>query len=456
MLFVATLLLRLKAHHFEPDAFLINMPVLGFVSGLFIISVVAWFALPFAIRNSRHYQQKHLLFFIGGVGLLLRLMFLGTPAIMENDYNRYLWDGAVTAHGINPYAYSPDEIFKDAEPGELLYDLQEQSGPVFDRINHPEFSTVYPPISQAAFAISYLVSPFSLDGWRIVLLICEAGIFFLIVQILLQLGKSPIWSALYWLNPLVIKEAANSAHMEPVLMLPVMFAVWLALSRRYRLASIILAIAAGVKIWPMFLALPLWRPMLHAPRKLIVTMMLCGVLLVALLFPILLVGLSPKSGFVAFASQWNASSAIYLIILEAMDPLSNVLNIDNLPAPLLARATLGLALLSICISVCWQRATTPEKVVKRMFLITVAIYLLAPSHTPWYFLWIAPFLCVFPSRGLLLAGATLSLHYAYFHFMPRGFEETYQYGIVWLIWLPVWALLAFDLIRQRQMDAAHA
>ncbi len=41
------------------------------------------------------------------VAVVIRLWMIGAPPILENDFYRYLWDGAVTANHINPYAYSP-------------------------------------------------------------------------------------------------------------------------------------------------------------------------------------------------------------------------------------------------------------------------------------------------------------------------------------------------------------
>ncbi len=448
--------LHIFSGQFGADDLLIDMPVVEFVAGYFVVCLIFWCTAPAIIGKTAPFATRNVFMLIFALGFIARLAFIGSTPVMENDHNRYLWDGAVVANGLNPYAQTPDDIFETAKPGEILYQLQEQSGPVFDRINHPQFSTVYPPIAQGAFALSYLLSPFSLDAWRIVLLLFEIGTLGLITLILQQLGKSPLWAALYWLNPLVIKEAANSAHMEPLLMLPVMAAVWLTLANRHARATIVLTIAAGVKIWPMLLALPLWRQMLAGPKRMIVNMAVCGIILLTLLFPILLAGLSPKSGFVAFAGQWNSSSAFYLIMLELVSPLANLMDLETLDAPRLTRLVLGVMLLSICGTLCWHRASGNEAVMKRMFLITVAIYLLAPSHTPWYFLWIAPFLCIYPNRGLLLAGVTLTLHYAYFYYLPRDLGETYQFGIVWLIWLPVWLLMGFDLLKDRNREPAHA
>jgi hypothetical protein len=44
------------------------------------------------------------------VGLACRAVLFLTPDSVEADYYRYLWDGALTAHGINPYVHVPEEV----------------------------------------------------------------------------------------------------------------------------------------------------------------------------------------------------------------------------------------------------------------------------------------------------------------------------------------------------------
>ena len=54
-------------------------------------------------RQSLVSSSRKLLWWIIGVGLAMRLaMFFSLP-MMEDDWYRYLWDGAVTAHGLNPF-----------------------------------------------------------------------------------------------------------------------------------------------------------------------------------------------------------------------------------------------------------------------------------------------------------------------------------------------------------------
>ncbi|MGD8779206.1 MAG: hypothetical protein PVH88_09635 [Ignavibacteria bacterium] len=45
-------------------------------------------------------------------GLVVRIILTPTFPVLEDDFYRYLWDGAVTANGINPYEHAPLRKYK--------------------------------------------------------------------------------------------------------------------------------------------------------------------------------------------------------------------------------------------------------------------------------------------------------------------------------------------------------
>jgi hypothetical protein len=447
--------LRLFEPLFGNEANPLEMPILSFSVIYVLVGLIFILIVPILVKHSQAISQRHLLLFIMVVAVLLRLGLAGVPSILEDDYNRYLWDGAVTASGLNPYAYSPEQVLDLRQENSVFDDLINQSKGTFLNINHPEFSTVYPPVAQAVFALNHLISPFSLDALRLVMLVLELGCIGLILLILRKFDKSPLWVVLYAWNPLVLKEVTNSVHMEPILMLPVLVAVYLVLQNRMNLASGALAVAAGVKVWPALLVLVIWRQLLQSPVKLVQSGLAFGIVFGLMVAPIILTGLSETSGFVAFGGQWQASSAAYLVS-EWLSYLVTPYWVDDyLEIPLISRLILGLVLLAVISVVCFRLAQDTQEMIWRMFLITAAIYILSPSNTPWYFVWIAPFLCLFPSRSLLLAGALIPLHYTFFYFSIRDMPEVYQNGIVWLIWLPVWALILVDFMKSKTAGAAR-
>jgi len=93
----------------------------------------------------------------------------------------------------------------------------------------------------------------------------------------------------------------------------------------------------------------------------------------------------------------------------------------------------------------------PADTVQRFLIAASAMLLLSPVQLPWYFIWIAPFLCVFPYRGLLLMTLTFPLYYAFFKLTAVGVDEAWLLGLVWAMWLPVWMVLAVDWWTGKQL-----
>ena len=183
-------------------------------------------------------------------------------------------------------------------------------------------------------------APFSLDGWRVVLIALELAALGFLLAILRHFGRSALWCALYWWHPVVIKEIANSAHMEPVLVLPLLAGVWCALVAKPVWASGLLALAAGVKLWPMVLAAALCRGLLGHWKILAAAGALAAFLLALFAWPVVSAGLGEDSGFVAYAQKWQASSAAFLVAewLAGLAPAALVAGIEP---GLVARALLA-------------------------------------------------------------------------------------------------------------------
>ena len=185
-------------------------------------------------------------------GLGFRILFIPSTPILENDFYRYMWDGAVSSSGVNPYEYSPRQVI-DGESPEKLKTLKREHEETLKKINHPHVKTIYPPVSQFFFALSYKLSPMSLEAWRIIMILFDLTTLGLL---LLSLGrlKIPLQSSIvYWWNPLLVKEIFNSAHMDVVAFPFVLAAIFLFLSGSKRICVLILSLAAGVKLWPALL-----------------------------------------------------------------------------------------------------------------------------------------------------------------------------------------------------------
>lgn len=424
-------------------------PIFPFVAGYMmaggVFLAVAWFLVPRSLTTP---SPLSLLMLMIGFGLAMRIVLFGSVPVQENDYYRYLWDGALTAHGINPWAYSPQEIIDGSVGNPTIAMLKVQAGPVLERINYGDLRSIYPAVSQAAFALAYMLKPFSLDAWRGVLLVLELITLGLILSLLSSLNRPLIWSCLYWWNPIVIKEVMNSAHMEPVLMVPLLAALVLCIQVRPVAASGVAALAVAAKIWPVLILPAIWRPLMQQPTRLIAAITFAGLLGLALYWPVITTQFDQSSGFVAFSTGWERISASFLILTAA----ANLIPQHLLEPGSLARLMAAVLIVMTVLLSNRNPAAGPAETVQRFLIAACAMLLLSPVQVPWYFIWVAPFLCVFPYRGLLFMTLTFPLYYAFFKLTATDVDETWLLGLVWAMWLPVWAVLAFDWWAGKKLE----
>jgi hypothetical protein len=139
------------------------------------------------------------------LALFFRLLFLFRPPELSDDVYRYLWDGLQTLRGTNPYGLAPA----------LVKPLDAASAVLQQKINHPQFVTIYPPMSQIVFALGAAVSR-SLIGLKITLVIFDMTACFIILKLLYAM-ELPAWrAALYAWHPLPVIEIAGSGHIDGV------------------------------------------------------------------------------------------------------------------------------------------------------------------------------------------------------------------------------------------------
>jgi hypothetical protein len=440
-----------------------EMPVPALAAGLVSAGLLFCLTLPPLIRASLAVDRQTRRLLTTGIciaGILARFVLFGSEPMLEDDYQRYLWDGAVTAAGVNPYARSP-QAARTLGPDTTLGRLAAESGPVVRRINHPELTTLYPPVAQAAFALANLIRPWSLTAWRALLLACDLATFALLLVLLREAGRSLLWSALYWWNPLVIKELFNSAHMDAVILPFVLLALLLAARARNLAAAGSLALAAGAKVWPVLLLPLVLRPLAANPRKLALTVGLCAAFFMFLFAPVLQAGLGVNSGLAVYASRWQTSSALFPVLHGAIACLLDALGLSEASPDLVARLAIALVLGGLAVSLSLRSIAGADDLMGRASLLVGALVLLSPAQFPWYAVWFAPFLAFRPWTGFMILTATAPLYYMSFHLTASGEPELFRRYVVWLIWVPVWAALALEVLRTKDRalpgdEARHA
>jgi alpha-1,6-mannosyltransferase len=434
----------------------LSRPLILLVS-LEVLAGVIYLAFIAGMRNT----PKHGVFFFFiaiVVGLLLRVSMLFSTPIQEDDYYRYLWDGAVLAHGINPYAYAPREIadgtLDDASVSSVLIPLAEESGNVIHRVNHSHLRTIYPPVAQLSFALAYLLKPWNLIAWRLVLLAFDLVTLYLLVLVLRSLNLSVLWSVVYWWNPLLIREIYNSGHMDLIVLPFALVALLLAARGRFLWGTIFLALAVGVKMWPLLLLPVILRPLLRSPGKAILIAFVFIALVALLFIPVYSAGLDPTSGFTAYGRRWEMNDALYMVFVGGSELLLNRTGSDPAYGHLVAR---GVVVILLAVWTVWCVRKPPEGKIEfyqRSLLVIAGLFLLSPTQFPWYYVWLLPLLAIRPRWSLLLLTALLPLYYLRFHFSAMDRVAIFDNGIVWVEYAPVWGLLLWEWIRSHKGRSA--
>ncbi len=195
--------------------------------------------------------------FLFSSAVFFRLLLLLAIPALSDDYARFIWDGRLLLGGINPFRYLPVELMAGGVAPTFSPDPA-----LYQRLNSPNYYTVYPPLNQALFALAAGFSPHSLLGsvvWlRTPILLAEIGSMWLMVSLLRRAGRNPNLALLYALNPLVILELTGNVHFEAVMLFFVLSALWLwqrydDTNRGALLSAGALALAICTKLLPVLL-----------------------------------------------------------------------------------------------------------------------------------------------------------------------------------------------------------
>lgn len=214
--------------HEEPSGGTSLLAILGLFGVCFACYLVA---LSTAVRAPRG-RSLVVLLWIGAVGF--RLTMLLSDPIEELDLYRYMWDGAVANRGVSPFRYSPQQVLahlneetspsapRNAELARLVNLARDSASlrAILDRIHFPELPTVYPPVAQWMFRVGDTLTPESasvrarMGVFRLLFVVCDLATLAIVMWLLRATRRAPGWGLSYAWCPLLIKEVANSGHLD--------------------------------------------------------------------------------------------------------------------------------------------------------------------------------------------------------------------------------------------------
>ena len=319
LLWVSCVAITFLSSRFEYASDHLSRPVPLVIGTLAAMTVVYLLGLKIALcsKNERRTWRTIWVFAVA-----MRCVLLFSTPILEIDYYRYLWDGETVLSGVSPYRYSPSQVISAAElsrdlvPADLaqLSDLNMQNkanSTILRRIHFPDLPSIYPPVSQAVFALSALTIPDSVSvETKIVFLkfwiiLFDIGVIFLLWKLLRFLKLSISWTIVYAWCPLVLKEFANSGHLDAIAVFFTVLAVLLFVMAlfpsgciisiiKYRkthsklnLAGLSLGLAIGAKLYPAVLVpvfvLTVWKK--NSMRTAVKFSFLVGIVALATCWP---------------------------------------------------------------------------------------------------------------------------------------------------------------------------
>jgi alpha-1,6-mannosyltransferase len=211
--------------------------------------------------------------------ILYRLILLLSFPLLSDDIYRFIWDGSQVLHGINPFSFTPKELIS------FKYDWVDPV--LFQKMNSPNYFSIYPPINQFIFMLSAIPGKGNLLEsvviMRIIIILFDFGNIYFIRKLLIYFKKDEKLVFIYALNPLVILEFTGNLHFEAIMIFFTLWSVWLLLNNKWILSSIVLGLAVCTKLLPIIF-LPLFIRYIGW-KKTIYSGLICGFVVLILFLP---------------------------------------------------------------------------------------------------------------------------------------------------------------------------
>jgi alpha-1,6-mannosyltransferase len=401
-----------------------------FVSGLtnqvllfFGINVLTYVMLAFTMYRLRSSSvpDKRTLALIIGFGILFRLTLVPHGAVASDDIYRYVWDGKVAAHGINPFAYAPDDP--------RLSSFHTVDLP--SKVNFPQMRTIYPPLAQLLFLASHFLFGDSIPGLKLLLVFADVGTMFMLLLILGARNMKGETILLYAWSPLPILYFGLDGHIDALGIPFLLLAIYLIARNRKFAAAISLGLAVLAKLYPLFIA-PVFFRLTSGAKRLILPSIPVLMLLVGCWFYY-----EPSGGlfesFTIFNSVWEFNGSIFHVVYL----ISGTNELAHLVCSILFFCWLG-----------WV-FVVDRSFIEKIFLVFLGFVVLAPVVQPWYLTWLAALIVLRWSLAvfMLLGLSVLSNIVVFQYHLTEVWRDRPM--VLLLEYLPFYAILVWEVVHGR-------
>lgn len=378
------------------------------------------------------------------VAILLRVITLFFFPQLSDDIYRFIWDGELLRQGINPFNQLPSTYLNPSDPNIVVeYAL-------FEKLNSPDYFTVYPPFCQFLFWIG--ASLFS-GKWvaqslflKATMLVAEIGSIALIYRILHHLKKPLRWVLVYALNPLVIIELCGNIHFEGWMIFFLLAGYYAFLIHKPILGGVAFAFGFVTKLIPAIVAPFLIK---RLSFKVLTKTVLLGLLFVALAFlPFFNLGFSDhfSDSLNLYFQKFEYNASIYYLLRWVGFQIYGYNQIQFI-GPFLALVFVMIILFILFKEKKPTWHTFPSVVV---FTLT-AYFLLGTTVHPWYITTIVAFASLTHWRYPVIWSFMIFLTYINYR-MPEFKEDL----VIVFVEYAVVCIFAFaELKRIRQSEIQH-
>jgi alpha-1,6-mannosyltransferase len=381
--------------------------------------------------------------FIGAA--LFRILFLPLdPPRLSTDIYRYIWDGRVQGSGVNPYLYLP------VDP--RLAGLRDNA--IYPQINRKEYAhTIYPPVAQMFFFVASRVTP-SVLGFKAIFIVIDLITIGLLAVTLRAVGQPAERVIVYAWHPLPIFEFGGSGHIDGLMICFIAVALWARVRGKFGLAGVALAAATLVKLVPLVL-LPAFCK--RWDRKLPIAF---AATVVLGYLPYLMGAGTRVLGFLPqYAQEEGLQSGARYYLLLLIDSILEWCGVVHELPPAVFN---GLALALLVVLAIWalvrqaplgkENDESRDRWISSAFVLALVFTVLLSSYYPWYYSWLAVFLCFVPNSAAL--ALTLILWPLYRSLIDQSSEDLFRFESrvfvpVFGVFLVSWLVRKYREIRPR-------
>jgi hypothetical protein len=382
--------------------------------------VVAFAAYVVALRQARGLSA-------GGLRAALvaavvwRAVLALSPPLLSDDVYRTAWEGRIQVHGHNPYEW------RNRPESDRLAHLRDA---VWQRVNHKEYTAIYPPLWQLAARVVMTVHD-SVAAMKLFLVGSELATLAALAALLRRRGHPRERLLVMAWSPLALVEIAGCGHNDIFAVLFLAWSLWWLESGRPLASAVAAALGAQAKMLPGLVAAS-W-----ARRYRVAHVLAAALVVLALFWPYRWAGPGLWMSLAKYGQFWRFNESLFAVAAALTGSHD-----------LAVRLCLAvLAAISAALAIRRTDPTTAGMVVVTCWLV------LMPNVLPSYAVWLLPWLVLRDAPPLLLFTATVQLAYLVYPAWTAGEPWKVGWGIRALEYLPCLALAAAGLFRARAVPA---